>query len=188
MYPDGGIARFRVYGHPEPVWPSDPNAEVELSAAVNGGVAIAASDEHFGRKGYLILPGRGKDMGDGWETRRSRGAGHFDWAIIKLGARGQIKRIVVDTLHFRGNFPRGVRVESLDMGDVNSNDAEIVSENDSRWVEVVSTQLCEKDKIHEFVSVDNTLHNCEGKSVTHLKLIMEPDGGIKRFRAFGVRS
>ena len=29
----------------------------------------------------------GKDMGDGWETKRSRTKGHKDWAIIKLYVR-----------------------------------------------------------------------------------------------------
>lgn len=191
MFPDGGIARFRLYGRAEPVWPSDPMVEVELSAAVNGGVAIAASDEHFGRRGNLLLPGRGKDMGDGWETKRSRGKGHVDWTIVRLGARGQVGRVVVDTMHFRGNFPRGVRVEALDAGALKEGDEDggkMVEATDERWIEVVSTQPCEKDKEHEYTAATGTLKNCEGKAFTHLKIIMEPDGGIKRFRVFGTRS
>ncbi|KAL2054306.1 hypothetical protein ABVK25_005447 [Lepraria finkii] len=90
MFPDGGIARFRLYGLAVPIWPSNPAEEVELSAAVMGGVAVAWSDQHFGQAGNLLLPGRGKDMGDGWETKRSRGVGHEDWVVVKLGARGRV--------------------------------------------------------------------------------------------------
>ena len=185
MFPDGGIARFRLYGHAAPVWPSDSMAEVELSAAANGGVAIAASDEHFGRKGNLILPGRGRDMGDGWETKRSRGADHIDWAIIKLGAKGQVSKVIVDTLHFRGNFPQGVRVEGLE---ATGNGEGMVAPNDRRWIEVVGTQPCEKDKEHVFSIENGVLKNCSGPTFSHLKLIMDPDGGVKRFRVFGIRS
>ncbi len=32
----------------------------------------------------IRLLSQGKDMGDGWETKRSRQKGHKDWAIIKL--------------------------------------------------------------------------------------------------------
>ncbi|OTB04319.1 hypothetical protein M426DRAFT_73492 [Hypoxylon sp. CI-4A] len=88
MYPDGGIARFRLFGHAVPVFPQDTEAIFDLAAAQNGGVAVSCSDQHFGTKDNLILPGRGKDMGDGWETARSRTKGHVDWTIIRLGAPG----------------------------------------------------------------------------------------------------
>jgi allantoicase len=91
MYPDGGIARFRLYGTAVPVFPADTSAVLELSATVNGGVATACSDQHFGTKDNLLLPGRGVDMGDGWETKRTRGA-HVDWVIVRLGAPAQATR------------------------------------------------------------------------------------------------
>ncbi|KAI7104193.1 Allantoicase, partial [Hortaea werneckii] len=105
MYPDGGIARFRLYGEVLPVLPQDVNAVFDLAATINGGVAVQCSDQHFGTKDNLLLPGRGVDMGDGWETKRSRGE-HIDWTIIKLGTPGVIEKLVVDTAHFRGNFPQ----------------------------------------------------------------------------------
>ena len=52
-----------------------------LTSVVNGAVPIACNDEHFGRAENIIAPGKGKNMGDGWETRRSRGK-NFDWQII----------------------------------------------------------------------------------------------------------
>lgn len=85
MHPDGGIARFRVYGsvHVESISPT-LSAPVDLALVLNGGRVIATSDQHFSQGPNLILPGRGKDMGDGWETKRSRTPGHQDWVIIKL--------------------------------------------------------------------------------------------------------
>ena len=53
----------------------------------------------------FLAPGTGKNMGDGWETRRNRGK-NFDWLIIKCAAR-QVKltKIQIDTHHFKGNYP-----------------------------------------------------------------------------------
>ena len=178
MYPDGGIARFRLYGTAVPGWRAVWGGEVELSAAVNGGVVVEASNQHYSRPGNLLLPGRGIDMGDGWETRRSRGVGHVDWVVVRLGARGVVKGVVVDTLHFRGNFPRAVRIEGLDAGEAAGR--EKVGHADQRWVEIMGYERCEKDKEHVFV-VEG------GRAFTHVKMVIEPDGGVKRFRVFGTR-
>lgn len=177
MFPDGGIARFRLYGHAIPIWPSDTTAEVELSAAVMGGVVVSCSDEHFGRAGNLLLPGRGVDMGDGWETRRSRGRGEGvgDWVVVRLGARGRVGKVVVDTAFFRGNFPRGVRVEGVDVGSGEG----VFGGDDERWREVLGVRGCEGDREHVF--------GVEGRVCTHLKMVILPDGGVKRFRVFGTR-
>lgn len=179
MYPDGGIARFRLCGEAIPVFPEDKKQEIELSAAVLGGVAVACSDEHYGKRGNLLLPGRGVDMGDGWETRRSREKGHKDWVIVKLGARGRVNRVVVDTMHFRGNYPKGVNVEGVDaVGE------EVLEGGDGRWMEVVGVQEgLGPDREFEF----RNLFDHNERVFTHMKLTMIPDGGVKRFRVFGTR-
>jgi allantoicase len=177
MYPDGGIARFRLFGHAVPVFPEDPEAIVDLAAAQNGGVAISCSDQHFGVIANLILPGRGKDMGDGWETSRSRGKDHVDWAIIKLGAKGRIRNLVVDTAFFRGNFPQKAKVEAIDWSGEGEPGALAAD-----WVEVVAASKCSPDKEHELESL------VKDKTFTHVKLVMIPDGGVKRIRVLGKRS
>lgn len=179
MYPDGGIARFRLYGEAIPVYPEDKNEELELSAAVMGGVAVSCSDEHFGKRGNLLLPGRGVDMGDGWETKRSREKSHEDWVVVRLGARGVVKRIVVDTMHFRGNYPKGVRVEGVDaVGE------EIVEGGDGKWEEICGIQQgLEPDMEREFRDKEVQRE----KVCTYVKLTISPDGGVKRFRVFGTR-
>jgi len=64
-----------------PVWSTK---SFDLAHVFAGGRVEFVSDQHFGVGSNLILPGRGKHMGDGWETKRSRAEGHKDWVIIKL--------------------------------------------------------------------------------------------------------
>ena len=182
MFPDGGIARFRLYGHAVPCFPpaletaegwAEP--EVELSAAVMGGLCVACSDERFGRGANLLLPGRGENMGDGWETRRSRAAGHVDWAVVKLGARGFLRRVVVDTRHFRGNFPLAVKIHAADLGEVEGEEGRYV-EQELDWMEVVGEQTLGPDAEHEYFISDD-----EKKGYTHVKMTIIPDGGITNF-------
>ncbi|KAF2753647.1 Allantoicase [Pseudovirgaria hyperparasitica] len=177
MYPDGGIARFKLFGVALPVFPQDVDAVFDLAATVNGGVAVSCSDQHFGTKDNLLLPGRGMDMGDGWETKRTRGP-HIDWAIIRLGTTGEIERIVIDTAHFRGNFPQKVQVFA---GRFDKDpDAD-----DGAWQEVLSPQKAGPDREHEYGSQE--LSNAQGQTYSHVKLVIIPDGGVKRIRVFGRR-
>lgn len=167
MFPDGGIARFRLYGTAVPVFPEDVNATFDLAATVNGGVAVSCSDQHFGTKENLLLPGRGKDMGDGWETKRSRGE-HTDWAIVKLGCEGFIQRVVVDTAHFRGNFPQSIKLYA-------AASAEQAPKHDSNaWMEILQSQKTGPDKEHEFS--EDALQSVD-KPFGFVKLVIIPDGG-----------
>ncbi|ETI25513.1 allantoicase [Cladophialophora carrionii CBS 160.54] len=200
QYPDGGIARLRVYGTVVP--PSLPASvtsgkeerpQEDLAAALNGGVAIACSDQHFGGKHYLVLPGRGKDMGDGWETARSRVKGHTDWAIIKLGLKGRkIEKVVVDTKDFRGNFPRAVKVEAwaTEVAKAALGTEADPEADDEGWTELVKgEQPCQADYEHEFEGEQLVVSEPpEGHVWTHVKMTIIPDGGVKRLRIFGRRA
>src|SRR4029077_6461799 len=116
--PDGGVARLRVHGEVVPDWArlARFGSEVDLASVENGGLVIAASDMFFGSRHSLVLPGPPLGMHDGWETRRRRGPGH-DWAVVKLGARGSVHRIEVDTSHFKGNAPGACSIEGCDAGE-----------------------------------------------------------------------
>src|SRR5262245_41538979 len=95
IYPDGGVARLRIYGQVQRDWrKTGKSALIDLAAAENGGRAIACSDQHYGTPLNMLFPGRGVDMGDGWETRRRREPGN-EWAIIVLGHSGLIQRIEI---------------------------------------------------------------------------------------------
>ncbi|KAG7195953.1 Allantoicase [Scheffersomyces spartinae] len=172
MYPDGGIARFRLYGQVIPILPLDLSTLVDTASANQGGVAVAVSDQHFGSADNLILPGRGVDMGDGWETKRSREPGHTDWAIIKLGAPTIAKKIIIDTAHFRGNFPQLVVVKGIFSSE------KTPAHDDSKWVELVPQSKTGPDKEHTY-EVTNS------DKITHVQLIIIPDGGVKRVRVLG---
>lgn len=177
MYPDGGIARFRLYGEVVPVVKeTSDKVAIDFASVKNGGVAIKFSDQHFGTADNLLLPGRGHDMSDGWETKRSREPGHTDWVVIRLGAPAQLQKIVVDTAHFRGNFPQKVNVKGIKV----DNESKIDPISDD-WETIVDDSRTLADKEHEFDVKD------KNKVYSHIKLTIIPDGGVKRIRAFGVR-
>lgn len=181
MYPDGGIGRFRLYGEALPVFPNNTDEVFDLAATVNGGVATRCSDQHFGTKDNLLLPGRGVDMGDGWETKRTRGV-HIDWVIVRLGAPGLIKSIVVDTAHFRGNFPQKVQIFAAEGTDGTEPDAD----DWDKWVQILAPAKCGPDQEHTYET--DALSDVEGKVYAYVKMVIIPDGGVKRLRVFGKRS
>ncbi|KAG0640008.1 galactose-binding domain-like protein [Tuber brumale] len=181
MFPDGGIARFRLLGTAVPVFPSDPDAIIDLAHVSSGGLAISCSEQNFGtKKDNLLLPGRGEDAGNGWETKRSREPGHVDWVVVKLGAPGYIGEVIVDTLHFRGNYPQAVEIYAI-----NSPEQHVASDA-NEWELIVPAHACEADKEHAFPST--LLQNVNGKVFTHVKMVIIPDGGVKRLRVFGKRA
>ena len=71
IFPDGGIARLRVYGDPHPDWSGiDMSQIMEVSSIELGGRIAGYNDAHYGMPWVILTSGRGKNMGDGWETRR----------------------------------------------------------------------------------------------------------------------
>ena len=106
------MARLRVYG--QPVGSCTSGGLYDLAALENGGRAVAWNDAHYGVPANLLLPGRGINMGDGWETRRRREPGN-DWCLIALGHPGTLERIEVDTAHFESSIP-GI----FAVGDINT--------------------------------------------------------------------
>ncbi|MEU9582181.1 allantoicase [Streptomyces werraensis] len=160
-----------------------------------GAGVIAANDEFFAQRENLLLPGRpvfdperfghkGKIM-DGWETRRRRGvsAGHpwpadddHDWALIRLGTPGVVRGIVVDTAHFRGNYPQAVSVEGT-AADGSPSPGELLGD-DVKW-----TTLVPRTRIGGHAANGFTV--TAEQRFTHLRLNQHPDGGIARLRVYG---
>ncbi|PSU45876.1 allantoicase [Photobacterium frigidiphilum] len=180
IYPDGGVARLRVYGRPSVNWDQiGTDQEVDLAAVINGGRALACSDEHFGKKSNILGPGRGENMGDGWETARRRTPGN-DWVIVALGRPGKIGKVVVDTAHFKGNFPDSCSIQAAYVQGGTDDQVETQS---LFWRELMPSQKLSAHNIHEFVEQVNNLG-----AVTHVRLNIFPDGGISRLRLFGFKS
>lgn len=176
IYPDGGLARLRVHGEVVPGWTRRSRAEIDLAAIENGGSVVASSDEFFSGPLNLLMPGRGRDMGDGWETRRRRGPGH-DWAILKLGVPGAIHRIEVDTAHFKGNYPDRCSIESCYVQESSSKDFSVGS---ATWKPVLPETKLNANRRHVF------LRQLESTApATHVRFNIYPDGGVSRLRLFG---
>jgi allantoicase len=171
IFPDGGVARLRVYGDVLPDWDAlkRRDSEIDLAAVENGGTVPLASDMFFGHRINLIMPGLARDMSDGWESQRRRGPGH-DWCIIKLGAPGTLTRIEVDTSHFKGNYPESC---SIDVGRGDAVDS-------IQWRELLANTKLQPHTRHTFVDELPDLGD-----VTHARLNIFPDGGVSRLRLFG---
>jgi allantoicase len=176
IYPDGGVARLRVHGDVFFDWGRIRRRGrlIDLAALQHGGLVVGASDMHFGAKDNMIMPGRAKNMGDGWETRRRRGPGS-DWAIVKLGAPGLIRRIEIDTTHFKGNYPDRASVEGCF-----APGASIAALGSTDWFELLPETSLRAHHRHLFTAA------LEGGPVSHVRLNIFPDGGISRFRVYGV--
>jgi allantoicase len=175
IYPDGGVARLRVYGDPVPT--RDGGAVVELSALKNGGRVIAYNNAHYGDVWAVLTEGRGKNMGDGWETRRRREPGN-DWLIVKLSVPGTVERVEVDTAHFKGNYPDRCSLQAalVDWGTDSS-----VAVQAMFWPELMGEQKLTADAIHTFEVADIAALG----PVSYVKLNIHPDGGISRLRILG---
>jgi allantoicase len=168
IFPDGGVARLRVLGEVVPEWRlvGGLGNEIDLAAAENGAQVLTCSDMFFGPKHNLIMPGRAHNMSDGWETKRRRGPGH-DWVIVKLATEGQVRRVELDTNHFKGNYPDTASIEaSADGGET--------------WTDLLARTKLQAHTRHFFI--DELLTDAP---FTHVRVNVFPDGGISRLRVWG---
>ena len=201
IYPDGGVARLRIYGNVYRDWRNVKHTErVDLAAVENGGRALACNDEHFGAMGNIIMPGKGANMGDGWETRRRREPGH-DWLILQLGHPGIIETINVDTAFFKGNYPDRVSLDAVCLPAFNH---DVPSQEEVAWHDVLAMML-EQDPdallqdgaswqplLHEQKLAPDSEHWFKEQlrdvgPVSHIRINIHPDGGISRFRVYGYK-
>lgn len=178
IYPDGGVARLRVFGEVVPDWPrlKRGGGEIDLAAVENGGLVLSCSDMFFGHRHNLIMPGRAVNMSDGWETKRRRGPG-YDWSIIKLGTSGQIRHVEVDTSYFKGNFPESCSLEAMYAGDL---PAESLTDLSVAWKSVLPRTKLQAHTRHLF---ENEI--LDAGTVSHLRFNIFPDGGVSRLRVYG---
>ena len=186
IYPDGGVARLRVYGEVAGAWdePIDDAAqaqvqpgELDLAAVRHGALALACSDMFFGPMNNLIAPGRAVNMGGGWETRRRRSPGH-DWILVRLAERGRVGVVEVDTNHFKGNFPDRFALDGVDAPGARITD--LLARDDWR-VAVDETPL----QAHARLFVRDAVK--DAGPFTHVRLRIFPDGGVSRLRVYGTR-
>lgn len=165
IYPDGGVARLRVDGEPIPgmadVCPDDGSAD--LASSLVGGEAIDASDVHYSPPSNMLRPTEPAGMWDGWETKRRRGPGN-DWATFRLGLRGTVSSVEVDTRHFKGNAPGSVSIGVSAEGEV--------------WHQVVARAEVKPHEVN-IVTIEPPV------DAVFIRLDIHPDGGVARIRVRG---
>ena len=177
IYPDGGVARLRIFGEIEMKNVNFGSKMINLCSMLNGASIIGCNNEHFGRAENILAPGKGKNMGDGWETRRSRGK-NFDWLIIKFGRPGKINKIEIDTHHFKGNYPDSCSVQAAYISKKISNNSIVRKSN--KWKLLLNKAKLNANKKHSFNS-----KTMQKNKINFIRINIYPDGGISRIRAFG---
>ncbi|KAI8895717.1 allantoicase-like protein [Globomyces pollinis-pini] len=180
LYPDGGLSRLRVFGNVIPDWSKIPDGLIDIASLVYGGKALSWSNAHYGSPMRLLAPNRSTGMHDGWETARNPNRPPIfklgpdgmiemkgnEWTIIQLGRAATIDHIIVDTNHYKGNFPESCVIEqksgpSADKGE---------------WKPLLKRQLLGPHKEHTFKEIE------DNHDVSFLRVTMYPDGGISRVR------
>lgn len=192
--------RCRVVKHGSvPIMPSEESFEFpELSSEKLGGMGLICSNKHYGDPSNLIQRNFGQDMGDGWETARHPSRPPVlvknpttglvdsplsDWCIIKLGSVSDegIARIILDTKHFRGNYPESVQVE----GCLCLNDDELLMDDNETviWFPLIERIRMAPDSEHVFDRSKDQVLNANS-AVSHLRITIFPDGGLSRVRVY----
>ena len=159
-----------------------------LAARTLGATVIWTNDDFFADVHQLIAPGppdfdarefgpRGK-VYDGWETSRRRATGRADHAvaIVRLAAPGVVRGLVIDTTHFKGNFPPAATVEGTTL--LGYPDRAAILE--AVWRPLVVNAGLEADGAN-LIAVDGV-----EQLITHVRLTLHPDGGVARLRVYGV--
>jgi allantoicase len=174
IHPDGGVARLRVHGRPAPDR-ALLTGTIDLAALENGGDVVACSDMFYAAARNVLLPGRARTTGEGWENARRRDTGN-DYLTIRLAGPGTVRRLVVDTTCFVGNAPGSVRVR----GTTGPADAE-PDRHPEQWVELLPRTPLQPDTRHVF-----PLHEkVAAVPVEHVRVDVYPDGGLARLRVHG---
>ncbi len=183
IFPDGGVARFRVMGEAMPDWPGvlARSAEIDLASIVNGAHIVDVSDRFFSEPANMLMPYPALNTGDGWETKRRRGPGH-DSVVIRLATDAAITRVELDTTHFKGNYPESCDIEAAVVEELaGSVSADLTSTVIGHWKPLVPRTLLQPDHAHVFES-----ELTPGTIASHVRLNIHPDGGVSRLRIFGV--
>jgi len=155
----------------------------DLASRRFGSSIVYRNDEFFAAADHLLTPQRPTftpqtfdlrgQVYDGWETRRRREPG-CDHVIVRLGAPGVIHGVDIDTAFFTGNFPPYAWVDACSI-DGYPGPAVLA---DADWAPIVSRSPLAGDSRNLF-SVDVK------RRFTHVKLTIDPDGGVARFRVHG---
>lgn len=179
IFPDGGVARFRAYGTVKPDWSRVmPGQLVDLASVAWGGKSLACNDAFFSSRDNINLPWSSRRMDDGWETRRRRSynasADGGDWIIVKLGKVAEVRQAILETHHFKGNPPDLARLDGIHLPG-----AELSDLLDKPWDVLLPEVKLEPHWTHSYAKELRPVG-----PITHVRLVIQPDGGVSRLRLF----
>jgi len=177
IFPDGGVARLRLYGRISKKNNYFGNKTINLTSLLSGASVIACNNEHFGKAENILAPGKAKNMGDGWETRRRRDKG-YDWLILNSINGKKINKIEISTHHFKGNFPSHCSLQATFIPNKRSSSS--IVKNSNNWKFLLDKVTLSANKTHIFknkLMINN--------KINFIKINIFPDGGISRFKIFG---
>jgi len=169
IYPDGGVARFRVHGEVVP----DPRLlpdTFDLAAAEHGAQVVDCSDMFYSSPTNLIMPGQARIMGDGWENARRRDDAN-DFVTFALAGPGTVTLAELDTSHFVGNAPGWASLRGVDARSASL-------EESGAWSELLPRTRLQPDTPHRF-------RLGALRPMTHIRMDVFPDGGLARVRLYG---
>ena len=169
-FPDGGVARLRLLGRVVPDPRQLDGLTIDLASQEYGGAVVASSDGFYTSARALNLPGRARTMGEGWETRRRRDSGH-DHVVFQLTFRGLVRRLIVDTAHFRYNASAEIAVLGCDQEPAPPAES-------PEWRPLLARTPLQPDTPHVFTVADD-------RPVSAVRLDAFPDGGLSRVRVIG---
>ncbi len=175
IYPDGGVARLRAWGRAKPRREHYVKGELlDLASATLGGYGQQCSNKFYSSPNNLVLPHPGDNMGDGWETKRRRDESH-DWCVLRLGLRGSIRKVIVDTSHFVGNYPDHFSLEAACIESAETDEY-------TQWHLVIDSTPLGPDRVEIFI---DPIKVAPDEKFTHVRLNIYPDGGVSRLRIIG---
>jgi len=177
IFPDGGVARLRLFGNIDLSKEKFLKKKFDLASVLNGTKIIACSDEHFGKAENILSPGKSKNMGNGWETKRRRGKGN-DWVILKLGTKGLISHFEINTHYFKGNYPSHFSIQVSSFSNISS--IKKIVQKSHKWKTILKNI---KLKPNNTLTIKPNIQSNDYTSMIRLNIY--PDGGISRFRVFG---
>jgi allantoicase len=178
IFPDGGVARLRLFGDIDLSLKKISNKNIiDLASVINGSQVVACSDEHFGNANNILMPNKSKNMGNGWETRRRRGKGS-DWVLLKLGISGYPISFEINTHYFKGNYPDSFSIQGV--SNYKKKSINSIIKNSKKWRTIIA-----KTKLKPDNSLKIKILKKFYKKYNFIKLNIYPDGGISRFRVYG---
>ncbi|XP_025783160.1 probable allantoicase [Puma concolor] len=201
IFPDGGIARLRVYGCGQKDWTAtDPKEPFDLAAIAHGGACVGFSNAHFGHPNNMIGVGKARSMADGWETARrpdrppvlengengSLLVPGCEWAVFRLAHPGVITQIEIDTRKFKGNSPDSCKLDGCIL--TTQEEEDMIKQKwelpGHKWKPLLPVTKLSAGKSHLFDSLTLELQDV----ITHVRFTITPDGGVSRLRLNGFPS